>query len=270
MSGALSGFEFSLRENVLGDHCITTIMQHMPLVGWIRCLDLSGNSMIGEKGGLVLADCLRRSNSLIYLNVCACNLGSKGISTLAEGLLAAPQLQLLDIRANIKSGEENQATSSLSAWLESDSCASLSTLSLGDNGFPLTSFFALLPSLALASALKQLDLGGLDMNNSSNNNLPFTLCQLIADHMPQLQTLSLAGNRMPCSSTVVFATFLASNHSVLSLDLGGNQLDAYTAAAFGAALATNQTLTALSLAGYIVSETKTKRGTRQMSTVPHC
>lgn len=162
------------------------------------------------------------------------------MSALVDGLHQASdshvatgvQLELLDVRANIKPGEENHAvsarathrardrhhrrrltscvvraglvvqTSSFLHWLSGDAVGRLVHLFLGGNSWPPAPFGQMVAAAISLPALDTLDCSAIDMQGDSE--LPSVICDAMRQQRARtrLRALSLANNRMDTAHTV--------------------------------------------------------------------
>ncbi|KAF7123262.1 hypothetical protein RHSIM_Rhsim12G0124700 [Rhododendron simsii] len=143
LEGNKSLREISLQGNFIGDEGVRALMSSLSLrEGGLKHLDI-GNNAITSKGAFHVAEYVRESKSLVFLNLSMNDIGDEGAEKIAEALKQHQSLANLDLGGN---NIHAKGASAIAQILKENSIitkASLEISAMGDDG-----------AFAIARALK--------------------------------------------------------------------------------------------------------------------
>jgi len=219
-----------LRGSNIGVAGIQAIVESLPMLGELRCMDLSANP-IGPSGANAMANALPICRALFELRVSLCHLGDDGITALAATLPRCRQLEVLDVSSNEIRELGAAAIARILAALGAPGCQQLRTLTMDHNCIGDEGAVAIASALVEAPQLRRLLL---DVNSIADRGAA-AFAEVLRHPAIRLAALTLVGNSVSDAGARSFAYTIPRAATLSTLALGGNRIGQREGAALEAA-----------------------------------
>ncbi|XP_056869727.1 leucine-rich repeat-containing protein 34-like [Takifugu flavidus] len=210
-------------------------------------LRLSGNK-IGDSGGMLLAMMLQINNSLMELELSACDLGIQSVITFANVLKSNRSLRCVDFSRSLLNGHEEYWVVHISNMLVVNS--SLLELHLGMTGMADTGMERLAEGLKLNHSLRYLDL----QYNGVSCDGAYHLANVLRKN-PTLDVIDLSFNRLEDEGGIYLSKALSSpGCSLRALSVSSNNIRTDGLLALAQAVKVNPNQTQINIWGNYLEE----------------
>ncbi|KAF6174535.1 hypothetical protein GIB67_004729 [Kingdonia uniflora] len=230
--------ELHLHGNSIGNEGVRALMSGLSAhKGKFTLLDI-GNNEIGPKGAFHVAEFVKKSKSLLWLNFYMNDIGDEGAEKIAEALKQNRTITAIDLGGN---NIHAKGVTAISQVLKDNHV--ITSLELGYNPLGSDGAKALAEVLKFHGKIQILKLGWCQIGVKGAEFIADTL-----KYNTTITTLDLRANGLGDDGAVCLArSFKVVNEALVSLDLGFNEIRDKGAFAIAQAFKANEDLTITSL-----------------------